>query len=346
MRRNSPSCRCGFTLIELLVVMAIIAVLIGLLVPAIQLARESANRSQCQNNLHQLAVAVHNFHSDRTKMPPYFGAEPPDSNLSPYGGWFAHLLPYVEENGVYKLMMDDIVASGYNTPQYTSTGSGGGGGGGGSWVPPSSTAYNGYTYTTGGYFSGGGGGSYTVTNHGIWLDGVHQKTYKILICPSDPSEFGQRGLVYGYWGGTSYAANWNAWGNGSGGISTPAQRLTNFTDGTSNIVMFGEVYMTCDRLSRIALYSWYYSAFGLNWYQQGNTNMFQVRPRIAICADCCDNWRAQTGHQTMQVALADGSVRSVSPSISNNENWTTLDETKTWDRLLLPRDGLPLGNDY
>ena len=87
-------------------------------------------------------------------------------------------------------MMDDILASGYNTPQ--TTGGGGGGGGGGSWVPPSSTNYNGYVYTTGGYVSGGGGGGST-TNHGIWLDGVHQKTFKILQCPSDPSNISGNG---------------------------------------------------------------------------------------------------------------------------------------------------------
>src|SRR5262249_41083817 len=94
----APARRAGFTLIELLVVIAIIAVMIGLLVPAVQAVRESACKAHCQNNLHQLAVAVHNFQSDRGTMPCYFGAMPAGSNTSPYGGWFAHLLPYVEEN--------------------------------------------------------------------------------------------------------------------------------------------------------------------------------------------------------------------------------------------------------
>src|SRR5947208_2417593 len=249
--------RRAFTLIELLVVVAIIAVLIGLLVPAVQMVRESAARSQCQNNLHQLALAVHNFHSDHGKMPPYFGTNPPGSQASIYGGWFAFLLPYVEQDNVYKIAMNDIQASGYNTPATTG---GGGGGGGGTWVPPSTTNWNGHDFTTGGYTTGGGGGS--TVNHGIWLDGVHQAAYKILQCPSDPTLL-DTGLVYNYWGGTSYAANWNAWGSGSGAYDTPAQRFTSFTDGQSNVVMFGEVYQWCDRVGRIALYSWYYSAFGM-----------------------------------------------------------------------------------
>jgi prepilin-type N-terminal cleavage/methylation domain-containing protein len=330
--------RAGFTLIELLVVIAIIAVLIGLLVPAVQAVRESANRARCQNNLHQLAIAVHNFHSDHGTMPCYFGAMPAGSNNSPYGGWFAHLLPYVEENAVYQRMMDDILASGFNTPQTT----GGGGGGGGSYVPPSTTNYNGYSFTTGGYYTGGGGGG-TTTNHGIWLDGVHQKAFKLLQCPSDPSQQGVPGLVYGgYWGGSNYAANWNAWGNDTGAYNTPPARLTGITDGTANTILFGEHYLECDRLGRIALYSWWYQDFGLNWYGQGNTLMFQVRPlprdydHCPVGADCCDNWRAQTGHSSLQVAMADGSVRTIASAISQ----------QTWDRAMLARDGLPLGSDW
>jgi prepilin-type N-terminal cleavage/methylation domain-containing protein len=85
--------RRGFTLIELLVVIAIIAVLIGLLVPAVQKVRESANRTVCQNNLHQIAVAAHNYQSSYKKLPP--GMDIIDI------GCLAYLLPFVEEKAAF-----------------------------------------------------------------------------------------------------------------------------------------------------------------------------------------------------------------------------------------------------
>jgi prepilin-type N-terminal cleavage/methylation domain-containing protein len=92
--------RTAFTLIELLVVIAIIAILIGLLVPAVQKVRESANRIQCANNLKQLALAVHNYHSDRGTFPvnSFYGWKP----TVPSWSWLAHLLPYVEQDNLYR----------------------------------------------------------------------------------------------------------------------------------------------------------------------------------------------------------------------------------------------------
>ncbi|HLW67999.1 MAG TPA: DUF1559 domain-containing protein [Gemmataceae bacterium] len=352
MSPNFRMRRPAFTLVELLVVIAIIAVLIGLLLPAVQQVREAAHRAKCQNNLHQLALAVHNYHDTNGTMPPYFGVYPHNSSNSPfYGGWFVYLLPYVEQDNVYKLMYNDYMQSGANqttgTPGViigydTET----------IVVPPTPpSSYNGYVYGgTPGYTTTVQIPIYSVqptsTAHGIWLDGVHQTRYKVLECPSDPS-ITPTGLVYGnYWGGSSYSANWNAWGDGKNSYNTEPQRFSQLTDGTSQIILFGEVYQTCDRLSRIALYSWWYHDFGINWYGDGDTYMFQIRPKLGICPTCCDNWRGQTGHSVYQVAMADGSVKAISPGISNNENWTTYAETKTWDRLMLPRDGQPLGDDY
>src|SRR5437763_3062742 len=92
--------RLGFTLIELLVVIAIIAILIGLLVPAVQKVRESAARTQCANNLKQLGTAAHNFHAERKFLPPAWIG---DNSLDPDGWapWAVHLLPYVEQETVY-----------------------------------------------------------------------------------------------------------------------------------------------------------------------------------------------------------------------------------------------------
>src|SRR5688572_6401302 len=112
--------RRAFTLIELLVVIAIIAVLIALLLPAVQKVREAANRAKCQNNLKQVALALHHFHDAHGTMPPYFGiypavsgrTEPGRNRRSVYGSWYAHLLPFVEQDNVYNRVAAEIQASG------------------------------------------------------------------------------------------------------------------------------------------------------------------------------------------------------------------------------------------
>ena len=113
-RGKAPQWRPAFTLVELLVVIAIIGVLVALLLPAVQSAREAARRMQCQNNLKQIGLALHNYEQTHKKFPPGIVQQQADPqfvagataantiNDTESWAWGAFLLPYIEQNTLYE----------------------------------------------------------------------------------------------------------------------------------------------------------------------------------------------------------------------------------------------------
>src|SRR5436190_2631120 len=107
-----PRTRRGFTLIELLVVIAIIAILVGMLLPAIQKVREAALRAQCGNNLKQMGIACHGYHDANESLPPGYLATAAYPDTSPGWGWAAFLLPHLDQGPLYKQINFDAPIQG------------------------------------------------------------------------------------------------------------------------------------------------------------------------------------------------------------------------------------------
>jgi prepilin-type N-terminal cleavage/methylation domain-containing protein/prepilin-type processing-associated H-X9-DG protein len=295
----------AFTLIELLVVIAIIAVLIGLLVPAVQKVREAANRTQCSNNLRQLGIAVHTCNDANRKLPPVCGCFPANASGpgAPNATLHFHLLPYIEQQNLHGL---------------------------GLRTSPSSA-------------------------------GVRDQTVPTYVCPSDPS-----GQASSRWGVANYQPSYESFGRTAGGNKRiPAS----FPDGTSNTILFGERYATCT-LASSAFPSgfpnaclpgiagggqWAHDTREYNYYERTWSQSSDPFTGAALSPHVsCDQtplkWQQQPVYNVycnpyvynsphaggMNVALADGHVRFLNPSIS----------AITWGYAISPSDGQPLPSDW
>ena len=332
----------GFTLIELLVVIAIIAILIGLLLPAVQKVREAAARTESSNNIKQLALAAHNYHDQNKILPPTYAYSYSDGSTS--GTWTFMILPFIEQDNVVK-----SVGLTPNTYSYTYKGTTNG-------VPDPGYSYS-YTYPGNGYHAG--------------LAKGKLKTFISKMDPTAeqvdaPTSYQWNDQLYGYvytYGSYSYKYG---------------QSLVKMMDGTSNTMMIAEGYSKCtttykydygggsyykysygytrvwnyDPMSSVYQYavttqqSPYvydytstgtmaptFSAWGI-WDDKTYTYIpFEVRPR----PDNCTYYGAQAmSSGGLLVGMCDGSVRTVSPSIS----------ITTWQAAGTPNGGEVLGSDW
>ena len=286
--RGSRRRRSAFTLIELLVVIAIIAILIGLLLPAVQKVREAAARMQCSNNLKQLAIAVHSYHDGNGKFP----SNGPQATYNMSGqnwSWLAEILPYVEQGNLYKQLgiPTSNLGSQAGLAQPIKT-----------FLCPSDVAYNGTPRTD----CADIGGSVGNTNYkGVSGDNWTWGTYSNSNAPTSSNS----GLDNG--NGIFYRTDGQPGTPGHGPLT-----MTSITDGTSNTFMVGEDIPSLNRWC-----AWPYSnaatgtcAIPLNYGVPPNTNP-------GGSADWNNVYSFRSRHTNgANFAMADGSVRFVQQGIA------------------------------
>jgi prepilin-type N-terminal cleavage/methylation domain-containing protein/prepilin-type processing-associated H-X9-DG protein len=283
-RQYRPDHRLGFTLIELLVVIAIIGILIALLLPAVQKVRDAANRMKCQNNLKQIALALHSYHDANGILPTGVSL-----GIGNFLSFHVHILPYLEQNNLYQRFN---FAARYDNPANLALGL--------NLVPnyqcPTATQLN-TQYGTGEW----SGGQPTLTTHYYGVAGP---------IGTNP----QTGQLYQF----RTTNQGNEATQGVLGMGSKV-RLTDITDGTSNTLMVGEMSWTNANYYRV----WIRGTYDDTTNPDRDTtccrnvaNTFASTPYNG--SDNANNTSFGSEHagRGANFALADGSVRWVSPGIS------------------------------
>jgi len=218
MRRVSPRRSSAFTLIELLVVIAIIAVLIGMLLPAIQKVRAAAARSSSTNNLKQLGVAMHGYHDAYQYMAMAYNGTPGPGGGYYYYSWSYVILPYMEQNTLYG---SGTGLASWSTPVKTFLCPARGRTQVTSWGAATDYAINAYSFYA---------GTTRVTLSAVTDQNGTANTVMLGEKQMDPNNYNNTGDWYGD-AGIYYGIAWGIYGNARGNSGTPATGLVKDTIG-------------------------------------------------------------------------------------------------------------------
>jgi prepilin-type N-terminal cleavage/methylation domain-containing protein len=315
----TPRRQSGFTLIELLVVIAIIAILIGLLMPAVQKVREAAARAQCQNNLKQIGLALHNYHDANKKFPP--GGITNGDCCSTEGGpnWAILILPYIEQGNLFKLYdQTNTVESASNAalrtafvPTYTCPSDPNGNL---LMVPASGPGANaGASYATGSYRGIAG----TTDGTAWWDDATGNPQFVNPLIT-----LGYRGVLHA---GIDYKRPSKF---GRAGINSPygsPERIATILDGTSNTLVVGE-YTTSTTVTRTTFWAYEYTSYAMSEVcilppqSRQMLNDFDacvnaLPPGFTNGSNPCKRGLASFHTGVVNFVLADGSVRAIGTNV-------------------------------